>query len=154
MPAIDPLVEAARELARAEISRSSLRQVAGEIGIAHQTLSELVAEGSQRQPYGSGRAKLLEWAEARGIVDPTADQVSYFRGKQDALMGMMRYVIDQQAEIGRFLGALRQTGALPRTPEDLSRAFDEGEAEAELLARVQRQRPEPKPKPQGKKRRA
>jgi hypothetical protein len=69
-------------------------------------------------------------------------------------MGMMRYVIDQQAEIGRFLGALRQTGALPRTAEDLSRAFDEGEAEAELLAQVQRQRPEPKPKPQGKKRRA
>lgn len=73
---------------------------------------------------------------------------------QDVLTGLLAYVGERQAEIRRFREELRTASPVPRTPEEISRAFDEGEAEAALLAQVQRQRPEPKPKPQGKKRRA
>jgi hypothetical protein len=64
-----------------------------------------------------------------------------------------RYIADVLSDEG-FAISLEESDPTDRSPEELSRAFDEGEAEAELLARVQRQRPEPKPKPQGKKRRA
>lgn len=66
----------------------------------------------------------------------------YYRGKQDTLMAMMRWVVDQQAQIGAYL---RHPDERPPTP-----TVDEVEDEAAVL----KQLPVPDPQQAGKKRRA
>ncbi|MBX3173250.1 MAG: hypothetical protein KF709_02505 [Gemmatimonadaceae bacterium] len=143
MTSQDMLVEQARQAARRAVDGSSLRRVSSEIGISHQTLADFIAAGSTRSPYGSSREKLLAWARANGAREPGADQLNFYRGKQEALMGMMQYIVSQQAEIGAFMDRLRsgepedERRPRQRTHEELSREVEGAEADAELLARLQ-----------------
>lgn len=115
------------------MTKSSARGIAAEIGISHPTLLDFIAEGSTRTPHGPGRAKIVAWAELRGAEDPTRESVAFYRGKQEALLGMMSYVMEQQAEIGQFLATLR-TGSDRRPSPSLEQAADEAEVLRQLPA--------------------
>lgn len=135
---MDALIEAARDAVRAAVQRASIRAVASEIGVSHSALATFVRQANPTDPMGQTRQHILTWAERRGLTDPNADQVSYFRGKQDALMGMMRYVIDQQAEIGAFLAKLRGAPATSATPPiDVAVADEEADI---LIAELKRRK--------------
>ncbi len=128
----DPALEAVRELARAAVRDSSLRLVAKEIGISHPALSDFVSTNRASVPYGPARLKLLRWAQEREGPTAQSTEASYFRGKQDALMGMIHYIAMQQAEIGRFLQTLQGGAADQATTPSIEQAA----AEAEVLRQL------------------
>ena len=77
-----------------------------------------------------------------------AESRDFYRGKQETLMDVMRWVVDQQAQIGRYLSAISDQ---PGLPKDLSRAVEDLEAEAAVLDQLPSL---PAPAPKKEKRRA
>lgn len=142
-PLASVVAEAATEYAgRPALTEEGLRQIRAHI----RTLSEAgldeyrlfaVEDLLRRNPFEALRASP---AGAQG------------RDEIGDIDRAFRYIADVLSDEGFAISLQEEKDPSARTAEDLSRAFDEGEAEAELLAQVQRQRP--KPKPQGKKRRA
>lgn len=62
----------------------------------------------------------------------------YYRGKQDTLMDVMRWVVGQQAQIGAYL---RAHDGPPPTP-----SVDEAEAAEAILEQLPKSRPRQEPK--------
>lgn len=131
----DAYIEFARELARREVQRSSLRLVASEVGISHVALRDFIADGNHHTPRGATRSKLLAWSEKREKHTPLRDGLSYYQGVQDTLRGIMDFVGAKQLEIREFRRRIEadQEGG---QPEPTTPSIERAEAEAEVLRRL------------------
>jgi transcriptional regulator with XRE-family HTH domain len=89
---------------------------------------------STRRKLVSAAGSVEPELPGRVSESPPAYNVSgareYYRGKQDTLMDMMRWVVDQQAEIGRYL----KSASVPTSP-----TVDEVEEGAAILESIDAQ---------------
>lgn len=65
-----------------------------------------------------------------GEVSYLAQSREYYRGKQDTLMDVMRWVVDQQSQIGRYLRAADEG---PARGQSVTPSVDEAEAAEAIL---------------------